>query len=388
MKILFIDFLLPDLIKDSGKTTGGASVRIHALSCGLAELGHKVGILTWKGANNYVGGKMPYTLVETFPPSGGLRFLRKIYYNLFCMFLATRKFKPDMMFAMGNSINVGIIAIISSLLNIPLGYFVTNDKDVDQRVRSDQSLICHMLFKFALRRTVLFICQNKYQERMLKKNYSNRKFYVMYNPILFLKQNLRVKPKAERSYIAWLGVYSYQKNFPALLEVCKSLPNISFKIAGSMPSNTVSNLNKKLDHESQVAMKQLEELPNVKLVGYVKRKDVINFLSDSFLLLNTSHYEGFSNAFLESFFAGTPVVTRNEIDPDNIIANNKLGYSVNQYSDLPSAITKIINSNRYDTIAQNCQDYVLQNHDFIKISTELAKQIESVLPKMSQYAKQ
>lgn len=380
MKILFCDFNIPDLIKDDGKTTGGAAVRINALASGMVILGHDVGVLTWKGANQFIGKDVPYRLIETYPPKGGIRFIRKIYYNFFHMLVATRKYNPDIVFTMGNSIDAGIIAVISKLLNIPLGYLVTNNKDVDNRVKADQSTITHILFKFALNRAELFVGQNIYQISCLKERYPDKAFCLLYNPISISHNNFPVKPKKKRSYVAWIGVFSYQKNFPALLDICKALPSIHFKVAGSMPNNAViSNNSRKLDELSQSALNALAGLSNVELIGYVKRTDILKFLSEAYLLLNTSHYEGFSNTFLESFMAGTPVVTRREIDPDNIISDHYLGRSVSNYSELPDAIYEVINSENFIYLAERCRVYVLENHDLIKISAKLAQKIETIL---------
>jgi len=70
----------------------------------------------------------------------------------------------------------------------------------------------------------------------------------------------------------------------------------------------------------------LKELPNVKFSGYIKRADMNNFLSEAYALLNTSHFEGFSNTFLEAWAVGTPVISTIYVNPDNIINEKSLGF--------------------------------------------------------------
>ena len=64
MRILFSDNQIPDLIKNN-VTGGGACVRLYALIKGLTHLGFQVGVLTWKGANSYVGKQIEFDLVES-----------------------------------------------------------------------------------------------------------------------------------------------------------------------------------------------------------------------------------------------------------------------------------------------------------------------------------
>ena len=87
------------------------------------------------------------------------------------------------------------------------------------------------------------------------------------------------------------------------------------------------------------------------------------FLSIAYALLNTSHYEGFSNTFLESFSVGTPIVTTAKVDPDNIIANNNLGVIKKNHTELSDGLLSIINNQNYNDIVRRCRDYLIKNHN-------------------------
>jgi glycosyltransferase involved in cell wall biosynthesis len=151
-----------------------------------------------------------------------------------------------------------------------------------------------------------------------------------------------------------VGIFQYQKNLPSLLKVVKNLKEIKFKIAGSDGNN--------MDGDTKEALKDLKECGNVEFVGYLKKSEIIPFLSKAYALLNTSHYEGFSNTFLESFLAGTPVITTNEVDPDNIVRDNNLGRVAGNHGSLSGQITSLMKSDEYNYIAKKCRRYVLEKH--------------------------
>ena len=67
---------------------------------------------------------------------------------------------------------------------------------------------------------------------------------------------------SDRSYIAWIGIFQYQKNLPALLDVVQKMPQIKFKIAGK-------SANSNLDDKTQTALHKLSECKNVDFVGYL-----------------------------------------------------------------------------------------------------------------------
>ena len=131
---------------------------------------------------------------------------------------------------------------------------------------------------------------------------------------------------------------------------------MQFKIAG-MPGGNI-------DNDTDRAVSKLKKLSNIEFTGYLSRKKVPHFLSKSIVLLNTSHFEGFSNTYLEAFSTGTPVIAPVNADPDHIIEKNGLGFSVKNNSDFPVVIQSVFeNKERFVEIGKQCQEYVYKKHD-------------------------
>ncbi len=73
VRLLFVDFSLPYLLRDSEFPVGGWAVQLKAWLDGLSGLGHHCGVLTWKGANDYAGPQPAFDLIETYDPGIGIR---------------------------------------------------------------------------------------------------------------------------------------------------------------------------------------------------------------------------------------------------------------------------------------------------------------------------
>lgn len=134
-----------------------------------------------------------------------------------------------------------------------------------------------------------------------------------------------------------------------------------------------------MDSDTEGALASLKKLSNVEFAGYLPRKQVPRFLSKGVALLNTPHYEGFSNTFLEAFSVETPVIVPEKMDPDCIIAENKLGMSVSNNSDFSQLIKSLYgDKNSFNEISERCQKYVYKNHDPKKLAERFVKVISEV----------
>ena len=360
MKLLFYDMQMPDLLRDKGDATGGACVRQYSISKGLLALGHDVGILTWKGANAYVGKEVDVDLVESYKRKGGLPIIRVFNRYFLGMYNAIKRYQPDFVLKKAVSQNNGILAFAASVQNVPFVYLVANDKDADDRYKKTQSKSIQRSYEYSLKKAELIICQNNYQLEKLREKFPDKKYMLMHNPFHIDGQLPIIKKKSERSYLAWIGIFSDQKNMPALLDIAKKMPEMEIRIAGTKTKGQSKEVND--------AIEGLKQCENVRLVGFLKRTEVIPFLSEAYALFNTSHFEGFSNTFLESFAAGTPVVTRKDIDPDGLLTNNRVGVTVDDYKDLPEAMRKLMRDPKYNEITSHCREYLIENHDPKKLS--------------------
>ena len=358
-RVLFFDFDIPYLWKDSKYPVGGAAVELQGWIKGFNKINYPVGVLTFKGAHDfYLKQKsIEAEIVETYSVEKGIKFLKWLSYRVPSLFKAINRTKPKCIVQEVAGLPTGILAIICRVLNIPFFYRVANDIEADERIKERTHLFAYIFFRIGLRLSDGIVCQNKYQAERFKSQFPNKPTTIIYNPFEPALLTESIKNKSQRSYISWIGIFQRQKNLPTLLNVAEQLPGFSFKIGGIGGKN--------VDDATKDALVQLEKLPNVEFVGYVTRKDLPAFLSNAVTLLNTSFYEGFSNTFLEAFSVGTPICTTKNVDPDSIIEKHKLGIVAENHNMLVDAIKTLdhLSEEQYQKLSENCENYVVSNHE-------------------------
>ena len=371
MKILYFDFSIPYLIKDADYPVGGAAVEWLNWIKGFQKNNDEVGVLTWKGARDFLGDKADlYHMVETYGDDEGIRYLRIFNLRLPHFKQAIGNYQPDAVIQGCAALNTGLLSMAAKSRGVPFVYRAANDMDADDRYKTRLSFYEAFFYRYGLQRADAIVCQNKYQYEKFKGQFPDKPVIILHNPYE-MPENPKLDAIAERKYIAWLGVFQPQKNMSALYEIVKALPQYEFRIGGKI-SNT------SIDDATRQALKELERAPNVTFEGYIKRTQINSFLSKAHLLLNTSHYEGFSNTFLEAFAAGTPIVTTRKVDPDNIVEHHKLGMVSENYDGLPDCIEQVVNHEDYREMSERCQQYVIRKHNPAKLASEFTNFLASL----------
>lgn len=363
---------MPFLLKDADYPVGGATIEWYAWIKGLEANNCEVGVLTWKGAEKYVGNNESINLVEAYDPAVGIRKFRWLYYRYPILYKTIKSYNPDFIIQECAGFNTGIMAYIGKKLNIPFIYRIANDIDTDGRLTRKLNYRQRLFFTYGLKHSSAIFCQNTYQFDNIKSKFPYVKRFIIHNPFYHRRNLPKIKKHSERSYIAWIGIFQYQKNLPVLYEIVKRMPEVEFRIAGKSE-------NSELDKDTVIALEGLKQHENVKFVGYLKRTDVLPFLSRAYALLNTSHYEGFSNTYLESLATGTPIVTTTKADPDNIIRHNKLGIVADNFHELDYALNKVINNKQYDMLSKRYHRYLLEYHETISLSRKFIKYLKCVI---------
>jgi glycosyltransferase involved in cell wall biosynthesis len=355
LKILYIDLDLPHLLKDDDYPAGGIACEWLSWIEGIKQTGHKFGLLTWEGANEYINKDVGFDIVESYSLKKGIPVLRLIYYRIPKFFKAVKNYCPDVIVQEGAGNLTFMSAITAKILKKTFVYRIASDRDIDNRIKNLLGKRTHFLYKIALRNTDIFVCQNEYQYNILKKKFPNKKIFTLYNPYITQNNSADIINRNKGSFIAWVGNFRHEKNIAALVSIAKSLPQINFKIAGK-PLSTI-------DETSRQAVEELKKMKNVEFVGYLKRSEILPFLSNAIALLNTSYLEGFSNSYLEAWEAGIPVITTKNANPDNVINNYKLGIVANTYTELPDIIKKVVEQEADKDLPLRCKEYLKKHHD-------------------------
>ena len=162
LKLLYYDFHMPYLVKDGNYPVGGATVEWYSWIKGLEANNCEVGVLTWRGANNYVGYNDSINFIETYDPNAWFRKLRWLY-RFRILFKAVKKFNPDYLMQECAGFETGIMAYIGKKLSIPFIYRVANDIDTDNRIYKRLNYRQRIYFQYGLRNSSAIFCQNSYQ---------------------------------------------------------------------------------------------------------------------------------------------------------------------------------------------------------------------------------
>ncbi len=373
MRILFFDFDLPQLLRDAEHPVGGWCIQLNLLLRALSQNGHHVGVLTWKGANGYVGPQTVCDLVETYDPSAGTPRVRFFTHRVPLVVASARSYAPDVIIQSCAGLVTGMMASTALRLGVPFVYRVAADGDAEGGSEMYMSGLDRIGFRYGLSNADLVICQNDYQQMRLHDRYPKKSLLRLDNVIEIPPNSNVLNRRSERRYVVWLGNFRFVKNLGLLYRVARQLPDIEFLVAGKA--------GKEVDLETKEALEGLNFLPNVRLLGYVKRSDVFPLIAGAVATLCTSHVEGFPNTFLESFAMGTPVVTRAGVDPNFMVERFNLGFVCDDEAKMVANIRRVwaMEESDFDELSNRCRDYVATNHSPAIVAERLIPALEKVI---------
>ncbi len=185
-----------------------------------------------------------------------------------------------------------------------------------------------------------YICPSDFlKNKLLEANkiYDN-KTITMCN-FMDLKQDYQEYKK--ENYVLFFGRLSEEKGIEILLEACKELPNIKFKIAGSGPLE-----------------EKCKGISNVEYVGFKTGKELEDIIGKAkFSVYPSIWYENCPLSILESQSLGTPVVTANYGGMKELVEDEKTGILIEEMTkeNLKNEIYKLYNNdNKIDEMSKEC----------------------------------
>tara|TARA_Y100001970_G_scaffold168897_1_gene206538 strand:+ start:16212 stop:17327 length:1116 start_codon:yes stop_codon:yes gene_type:complete len=368
-KILYIDFDLPYLFTDKIYPVGGTAVEWSNWISGILSSNVDVELLSFKGANKVIKDEINFKIIESYNQNAGIPKLRWLYYRIPKLFFSIRKSKAKYIIQQNASLLSGVLAFICMLQRKKFIYRVGSDIDSTYKVKNKLSGLSYYSYIYSLHKANLLICQNEFQKENLSKRFPNKKIIKLYNPYNFNKITNSYDEERNRSGIAWIGNFREVKGLPYLFEIAKENPNIEFNIAGTFSDDT---------NDIKNIVNQLDSLKNVNIKGYLNPSEVNSLLRNSICLLNTSKYEGLSNTYIEAMFAGTPIITTKNADPDNMIKENNLGFVAEDYSQITNLILKLSSNFDYDNFYKKSNNYAIKNFNHIDQGKKLIEGLNGI----------
>jgi glycosyltransferase involved in cell wall biosynthesis len=361
-RFLFYDNRIINILLKEEKPSGGAAVQAYGWIRGLMAANQEVAVLTHLNKSDTLKEECrDIKLVPLYHSQKGIQWLRWIYYRLPHIYQTIKRIKPDYFYEGIPYWSSFVLAVICRQLKVKYILRISNDCLLDERIYKSRSKWQLLFQTFGMKLSHCILCQNDYQLNLVKKKFPRKTVFKIPNPI-FVKNNVSATDSSSRHYIAWLGLYQYQKNLPLLFEIASVLKEETFWIAGKEHENC--------DEQTLNSLQQLKQLPNVRFVGFLERDQVLPYLAKAKFLLNTSHYEGFSNTFLEAMSVGTPIITSDNVNPDHIITKHKLGIVYKDVPDLQQQYAGV-SPEKYEVLSGNAFQYVVQQHDYKLLSRQL-----------------
>lgn len=204
-----------------------------------------------------------------------------------------------------------------------------------------ESYLYHMLKTYE--KIDRFILPSQFMYNILKTNgIPVEKMTILQN---FSRMDRTIKPavRTGEKFVLYFGRLSKEKGIETLAMVCKELPEVRFKIAGTGPFVEAFN-----------------GLGNVEMQGFIIGEALNRLISEAAFSVYPSEWpENCPMSVLESQILGTPVIGANIGGIPELIENGKSGilFESGNKDDLKKAITKLyfddVNQRKMQTFCRN-----------------------------------
>jgi glycosyltransferase involved in cell wall biosynthesis len=257
--------------------------------------------------------------------------------------------------------NVGYMERACRKLGAKFVYMVAHEYDVSGEYGRTNGAWGRQ-YERGLRRADLVICQHRGQQDLLRRHYRRD------GQVIRSLCPLPVRPgprQAERRIVLWVARLEPWKRPELIVDLARRLPQESFVMVAP-PTRLDRDYSARI--EAEVAA-----LPNLRLVPGVPFAEITALFEDAKVFVNTSHYEGFPNTFLQAAACGTPIVSW-AVNPEGLLNREGIGYCAEQNpAKFEADVRRLCETPALrEELGENGQRYVAQHHDPVRIAQDYA----------------
>lgn len=256
------------------------------------------------------------------------------------IFQILQKEKPDVVYQRVGYSATGIASKYCKNHNSKMIWHIANRPDAVpfQFKFSKTVLFDYVEKKFAeygMKNTNYIIAQTEYQNELLKKNYRRSCDIILPNFHPNPEEKTERKMPVRVVWVSNIKRFKQPEMYVNLADMFRNDSKVEFVMIGR------SGLHK----FQQTFNEKINKLKQFNYKGELPIEEVNRILAESHILINTSLYEGFPNTFIQAWMRKVPVISLN-VDPDDIIKDNKIGFHSNTFEQLVTDTKTLIENNK------------------------------------------
>lgn len=225
--------------------------------------------------------------------------------------MIARVLRSDVIFSWFAGNHAGIAGILATIFGkksivVVGGVDVANVPEIEYGLWYKGSLVDKFLCKYAISHADFALPVSEFNEKEMLKRAKPKKHKIIYNgiPSNFCEGDIFEK----RKRVATIGILQKdnlkRKGLYTYIEVAKYFPDLEFLIIGKPIDNTINFLKN-------------QQVENLKVLGFLSHKELVNTLKSSIIYAQLSAYESFGVAVVEAMQCGcVPVVTNRGALPE------------------------------------------------------------------------
>ncbi len=330
---------------DASTFIGGAELQQVLIAKYMVQRGINVSFIVGDYGQSDVEIVGDITIIKSFEPFKGNRKLRFIPDTL-KIYRAMKIADADVYNQRSTSFFTGQLAYFASRLGKIFTFSIGIDYNCYRDCMGYLPRPMTFMYRYGLRRAHAIIAQTKDQQRLFKKNF-NRDPVLIRNGIIIppvetpsteaslINNESSNQDSAGRDRVTeflWVGSFRRRKRPDIYLQLARRIPQAVFTIIGGKGDDEA--------YYEEILMES-RRIQNVRHIEFVPPFEISNYYRRAYALINTSYLEGFPNTYLHAWVFGVPTLTI-EIDPEGVIARNKIGEVTGTFDSLVEAVTRLI----------------------------------------------
>jgi glycosyltransferase involved in cell wall biosynthesis len=307
--------------------------------------------------------------VAALPPIAALILAQREYQRVRAWMSVLEPIDADIYVTRCSGEAVGYVQRACRKMGRAFVYMVAHEFDVSGEYGRANGLD-GLQYERGLRGADVVICQHRDQVELLRAHYG-REGRVL--PSLCPVPAQAGRRQAERRIVLWVARLEQWKQPELVIGLARRFPKETFVMVAP-PTRLDKIYSARI--ETEVAAQ-----PNMRLIPGVPFHDITALFEDAKMFVNTSHYEGFPNTFLQAAACGTPIVSW-AVNPEGLLNREGIGYCAEQNpAKFEADVRRLCETPALrEELGENGQRYVAQHHDPERIAQAYAELFVKLAP--------